>query len=124
MSYESAAIVWINGEPYAPNHPLARAAVSNRTAGAVAKLERNPGDGTVEQIQVQNGLGRRFLIRIKSIRKRLLDEDNLCEKFHVDLLRHSGVIPQDSPGTAKIEVSQEKVEPGAAEKTIVQVWKL
>lgn len=89
-----------------------------------SKLERHSGDGTLGAVPVQGKLGGRVLVRITAFRKRLLDEDNLCEKYHVDLLRYSGVIPADTPGAAKIEVRQEKVGPKEPERVLIEVFKL
>ena len=66
----------------------------------------------------------RFLVRVTSFRRRLLDEDNLCEKYHVDLCRYANVISCDSPDKVKIEVGQEKVGSKEIEKTLVEVWEL
>lgn len=118
----AAGYFWNNGQCYAPGH---REAVLQRDdSGQTPKLERDLGDGTVAALPVQAGLGRRFLVRIKAFRKRLLDEDNLCCKYHVDLLRYSGVIPSDAPGIAKIEVCQEKVGPKEPERVEIEVYKL
>lgn len=92
--------------------------------GKAAKLERDPGDGTVGEVQIQKGSGRRFLVRLKSYRRRLLDEDNLCEKYLVDLCRYSGALPSDAPGTAKIEVTQEKVDSSQTEQTLIEIFEL
>jgi hypothetical protein len=89
-----------------------------------AVLERDPGDGTVAALPVQKRLGRKFLVRIKSYRKRLLDEDNLCEKFHVDLCRYAGILPGDEAGTTKIEVCQEKVGPKEPERVVIEVFEV
>jgi len=51
----------------------------------------------------------RFLVRLTDYRVRLLDEDNLCPKYHVDTCRYCDYIPTDAPGRCKIEVRQEKV---------------
>ncbi len=60
-------------------------------------------------------------MRVTSHRLRLLDEDNLCEKFVVDCCRYAGLIPTDSPDKAKIEVGQVKVGIKAAEKTVIEI---
>jgi hypothetical protein len=96
--------------------------LSHEPAGQTAVLERDPGNGALGKVSVQKAVGRRFLIRVTSIRKNLLDEDNLCEKYHVDLCRYSGLIPGDSPATTKIEVCQQKAEPGAAEETRIEIF--
>ena len=93
----------------------------DRNPRSIAKLERNFGDGTLGTPQVQNGRIGRVLIRITSRRKRLLDEDNLCEKYHVDCLRYAGVLQSDAPGQAKIEVCQEKVGKGEPEFVRIEI---
>jgi hypothetical protein len=97
------------------------APVQDGSARTPAKLESNSEHGTMGAIQVQKGACDRFLVRVTSYRKRLLDQDNLCEKFHVDLLRYAGVIPTDAPGTTQIEVRQEKAGK-APERTVIEVF--
>jgi len=93
-------------------------------AGAAPVVEHNPRDATVGAVQVQAGGGQRFLVRVTTRRSRLVDEDNLCEKFVVDLLRYAGVIPDDAPGTTKIEVAQEKTRKGQEEVVTLEVYEL
>jgi len=88
----------------------------------IAKLESNIGDAALDQKEVQGQFSQRFLVRIKSTRKRLLDEDNLCGKYHIDLLRYAGVIPNDTPDQIKVEISQKKSGKGQAEETIIEVY--
>ncbi len=90
----------------------------------VAKLESNPGDAPLGQKEIQGRTIQKFLVRITSCRRRLLDEDNLCEKYHVDLCRYAGVMPDDAPGEVKIEVCQKKTEKEETEKTIIEVYEL
>ncbi len=63
----------------------------------------------------------RFLVRITSFRVRLIDEDNLCEKYFCDCCRYAGILPEDSADVAKIEVAQVKVAHKADEKTVIQI---
>lgn len=93
-------------------------------AGPVAELERTARDGALGKVQAQGRNSGRFLVRLVSVRKRLLDEDNLCEKFHVDCCRYAGVLPKDSPGTARIEVSQQKVDEGSAEEVRIEIYRI
>ncbi len=90
-------------------------------SGQAAKLECDSGNGALVAQEVQGRAGVRFLVRIESVRSRLLDEDNLCEKYHVDLLRYSGVIPDDAPGKTKIEVSQRKAIKDEDEHIVIEV---
>ncbi len=92
--------------------------------GPLAKLERVAGDGAMGAVSIQKGIGRRFRVVVKSRRKRLLDIDNLAEKYHVDLCRYAGVISSDAPGTTEIEVSQEKVFGKEPEEVVIEVWEV
>lgn len=93
--------------------------VPDRDTRQTPIVERHLGHGAVGEVQVQTGVGGRFFVRVKSFRKRLLDEDNLCEKYHCDLCRYAGILPSDAPGTAKIEVCQQKV--GFKEREFVRI---
>ena len=93
-------------------------------SGQAPKLERDSGDGALGAVQVQKRTGEHFLVRVTSIRKRLLDYDNLCEKYHVDLLRYAGIILGDCPAETQIEVRQEKAEKGEPEEVRIEVFKV
>jgi len=105
-------------------HETGRTDILPDGGGQAPKLERIARDGALGKVQAQRGNSGRFLVRVISVRKRLLDEDNLCEKYHVDCCRYSGVLPKDSPGTAKIEVSQQKADEGAAEETRIEIYRI
>jgi hypothetical protein len=83
--------------------------------------QRASSDAALGAAQVQGGTGNRILVRIESVRKRLLDEDNLVSKYHTDLCRYSGLIPSDAPGVCKIETSQRKAEKGEEERTEITI---
>ena len=83
--------------------------------------QRAPSNAALVETQVQGRTGDRILVRIESIRKRLLDEDNLVSKYHTDLCRYSGLIPSDAPGVCKIETTQRKAEKGEAERTEITI---
>lgn len=87
-------------------------------------MERDIGNAPLEKEKVQGPDIRRFLVRITSVRKRLIDEDNLCEKYHVDLCRYAGIISGDEAGKTKIETAQRKAEKGEDEKVLIQVFDL
>ena len=92
--------------------------------GSAPELEPDIGDGALGEGQVQNSGSGRFLVRITAVRHRLLDEDNACEKYHVDCCRYAGLIPGDGPATTKIETLQEKAEPGAEEVVRIEIFKI
>ena len=63
----------------------------------------------------------RVLVRVVSYRRRLLDEDNLAEKYFVDCARYAGLISNDDPSQTHIEVSQEKVARKEDERTEITI---
>lgn len=90
----------------------------------IAKLESDSSDAALDSKEVQGRISQKFLVRVTSIRKRLLDEDNLCEKYHVDLCRYAGIIPCDEADKVKIEVCQKKAGKEDVEKTIIEVFEI
>lgn len=70
------------------------------------QLERHPWNEPLAALPVQKTPRPHFLVRITSHTRTLVDEDNLCEKYHLDLCRYSGIIPEDNPHTAHIETLQ------------------
>lgn len=102
----------------------ANAALESQAAGPAAIVEPDSRDAPLATRQIQEATARRFLVRITSIRKRLLDSDNPCEKFLVDLCRYAGVICDDNYQQTKVEVVQRKCAKGETEKTVIQVWSI
>ena len=70
------------------------------------QLERSDQHAPDGAAPVQGARGQRFLVVVTSYRRKLLDEDNLCEKFHVDCCRYAGLLPSDSAKTTRIETRQ------------------
>lgn len=94
------------------------------SAGKAPQLEPGAGLAALGAVQAKAQDTVRFLVRVTSRRRNLLDQDNLCEKFHVDCLRYAAIIPSDAPTETRIEVTQEKVGKGEAEEIIIQVTPL
>ena len=92
-----------------------------KSEGAV--VERPAGDEPLAAAQAQEGnpKGGRVRVTVTSYRRRLLDEDNLSEKWIVDALRYRGIIRDDSPGCAEIRVQQVKVSKPHEEGTFIQI---
>jgi hypothetical protein len=109
----------------ARNAETGQADIQPDHSGQAPFVERHPGDGAVGEVQVQKGVGGHFLVRVEATRVRLIDEDNLCEKYHVDLLRYaSGGALGDSPATTHIEVAQQKAGKGEPEEVRIEVFEL
>lgn len=94
------------------------------SAGPVAELERVAWYAALRKAQTQRQDCQRFLVRVTSVRTRLLDEDNLCEKYHVDLCRYAGCLPQDDPSKTHIEVRQRKADPGEGEHVRIEIFSI
>lgn len=96
----------------------------NRAKGSrkTAKLERPSGNGTLGTNQGQEAGSGRLHIRFESVRKRLLDPDNIAEKWLLDALRFSGVLQGDEPDKITLETTQRKCEKGEEEHTLIQIF--
>ena len=94
------------------------------TGRQAAELESDSSDAALDKKEVQGRTGQKFLVRVTSYRRRLLDEDNLCEKYHIDCCRYSGLLPADSPDRARIETRQEKVGRKEDQRTEIEITRL
>jgi hypothetical protein len=103
-------------------YELRTASRSRDLARSPAVVERRADVKQVGPTPIQEANHERIIVRCCSVRKRLLDEDNMCEKFIVDALRYCGIIADDRPATTKIEVTQRKCGPGEEEHVIVEIF--
>lgn len=85
------------------------------------KLEPASRNDPLATPQVKGANPPKFLVRVTSYRTRLLDEDNLAEKYHIDTCRYAGLLPSDAPGKAQIKTSQKKVGSKAEERTEIEI---
>lgn len=100
---------------------LANTDVPTHCEIASPKPERATRDDALAEAQAQGRNQQRFLVVITSFRRRLLDEDNLCGKYHCDLLRYAGILPSDAPGQTQIQNRQSKVKTKEEERTEIEV---
>lgn len=84
-------------------------------------LERGYAAEPLEADQTQTRNTGKFIVRVTSFRVRLLDEDNLCEKYLVDGLRYAGALPSDAPDRCRIITTQAKVAKKADERTEIVI---
>ncbi len=84
-------------------------------------VERNDEHEPLAKGQVQEAATARVFVRVTSVRKRLLDEDNLCEKFHVDCCRYAGLLLSDAPGKTSIKTTQRQAGKGEKEHIIIEI---
>jgi hypothetical protein len=104
------------------DEPEIRTDISTENSRQVAVMESNSGDAPLETKKVQRQVGARFLARFTSTRKRLIDESNLCYKYHEDLCRYAGALPDDSPEICHSEVWQRKILKGEIEEVIIEIF--
>lgn len=90
-------------------------------AGPVAIVERTAGGEPLEAPQDKETHSGRVHIRFTSVRKRLLDPDNLSEKYLLDCLRYAGAIRGDEPEKITLETTQRKAAKGEAEHTMIEI---
>jgi len=67
---------------------------------------------------------RRFRICITSVRKRLIDPDNLCGKYFIDCCRYAGLIHSDAPQFIEVTTTQRKPVEGEEEHTLIDILPL
>ena len=84
-------------------------------------MERNPCTRPLATHEEQEADSSRVHLRIVSIRKRLLDPDNLSVKWLIDCLRYSKIIRGDEPDKITLQVEQRKCAKGEAEATQIYI---
>lgn len=104
------------------NHRAYRKNARHPDSGKASKLERLDGDDPLATAQAEKANPGRVRIRVTSVRSRLLDFDNLAEKYHVDCCRYAGLIPGDSPEEIDDEpTTQRKRRKGEEEHTEITI---
>ena len=109
----SAATIAANAKDYGDHHPT-----DSRQAPVV---ECDSGSRPLAASEAQAQGSGRVHIRFESVRQRLCDPDNLCEKWLLDCLRNCGAIAGDEPDKITLETCQRKAAKGEAETTIITI---
>ena len=113
---------WTSEMAYEHNQRIAKAQARRKASSPV--VERPACHEPLEAVQVKAPDTSRFLVRVTSFRRRLLDEDNLAEKYHVDCCRYAGLLASDAPDKTSIQVYQVKVRTKDEEMTVIEIEKL
>jgi hypothetical protein len=95
-----------------------------RNTRAAPVVERIIGNAALRPAKSQKGTAGRVHIRFVSVRKRLLDPDNISEKWTLDCLRFAGVIQGDEPDKITLETTQRKCGNDEEEKTLIEIFEL
>lgn len=96
--------------------------IALNTRKAPAIVERRKKSALGKRNEAKEGNSGLYIVRVTSHRVRPLDDDNLCEKFHVDALRYAGILSGDSPDKARIVTTEKKVKKKSQEKTLIEIW--
>lgn len=65
----------------------------------------------------------KHVVRITCYRVSLQDPDNGIYKFHIDAIRHAGLIPDDTASEIQLIPLQEKVDTEAEERTEIEIFR-
>lgn len=101
--HASKSTIALNSQP---SSPQPQCAVCDEPVAEIARKEENPS---------------RLRVRVISLRRRLIDPDNLCPKYFIDCLRYAQIIPNDRAQDIVLEVSQEKVKSKRDECTRIEI---
>lgn len=93
-------------------------------AGKASELERHSINGALGSSKGKETSSERVLVRFVSVRKRLLDPDNISEKWMLDCLRFVRIIQGDEPDKIELQTTQRKCAKGEAEHTEISVFRL
>ena len=99
-----------------------RANLEVNCSGPTSILERTSGDESLAAHQGEERATGKLHIRFVSVRKRLLDPDNLSEKWLLDCLRYCRVIQGDEPEKISVETTQRKATKKEKEHTIIEIY--
>lgn len=103
-------------------NPSITTEADSQDSGQSPKLERPAVQKLVRRKKDKNSGARQVQIQVTDVRKRLSDDDNLCEKFIIDCLRRDGTIFDDSPKHARIFTTQRKCTNREDPHTLIEIF--
>ena len=89
--------------------------------GQIAKLERTACDESLAASKGKKEASGRVHFKFVSVRKRLIDPDNVSVKWLLDCCRRIGLVAGDEHDKVTIETAQRKAEKGEAEHTLIEI---
>jgi hypothetical protein len=89
--------------------------------GQIAKLERAAGDELLAEIKGKKEASGRVHFKFVSVRKRLIDPDNVSVKWLLDCCRRIGLVAGDEHDKVTLETSQRKAAKGEEEHTQITI---
>ena len=89
--------------------------------GQIAKLERTACDEPLATGKGKKEASGRVHFKFVSVRKRLIDPDNVSVKWLLDCCRRIGLVAGDEHDKVTIETAQRKAEKGEEEHTLIEI---
>ena len=89
--------------------------------GQIAKLERAACDESLAEGEGKKEASGRVHFKFISVRKRLIDPDNVSVKWLLDCCRRIGLVAGDEHDKVTIETAQRKAEKGEEEHTLIEI---
>ena len=83
--------------------------------------KRSARTGTLAKDESEKGTASRVHLRITSVRKRLIDPDNLFAKSTIDCLRYAGLLVDDCENQISLEIGQKKITKGEEPHTTIEI---
>lgn len=99
------------------------AKTNTQNNGQIAKLERPTCDESLASDKGEKEASGRVHFKFVSVRKRLIDPDNVSVKWLLDCCRRIGIVAGDEHDKVTIETAQRKAEKGEEEHTIIEITK-
>lgn len=104
--------------------------VQDNCAWQASELEQSVVDSLYGQVQVQETITAPIVVSFTHVRKRPLDEDDLCEKYIIDALRRMRdpddplfrIIPGDAAKHIHVRHAQRKPAVGEKEYFIIEIY--
>ena len=89
--------------------------------GQIAKLERPACNEPLATGKGEKEASGRVHFKFVSVRKRLIDPDNVSVKWLLDCCRRIGLVAGDEHDKVTIETAQRKAEKGESEHTLIEI---
>lgn len=92
-----------------------------QNTGTIAELKRSACDESLAAGKGKKEVSGRVHFRFVSVRKRLIDPDNLIPKFYIDACRRLRLVAGDEHDKITLETAQRKAAKGEEEHTQITI---
>lgn len=107
-----------------PDGSWSKTSPYHRSHAPDAERQCDPGGKPLATTPGANPDSKRRLVRLTSLRYRLIDARNLWDKYFTDSLVSAGILIDDSPRWCQVEVSQILIPSDSIERVLIEVFDL